>query len=223
MLVSDAKANLPPLDGLSCRWEPLPARNGHILSLIIKPAVHQNLSDIMTGFAKCLGYNPLTDTERATIATSERLKIRFPPSGLGLEVQIRFAGKRLMGWSQSLMECVLFLFGRATGWRIGPFESKKYMAELSLNTDHRKLGDSLQLVLDVSAKQLADIRVYLDKALTEGRITYGLHVSNEALMTCFVQDIGNSQHIHFVDGAGGGLSLAATDFKQKQSAVQSLR
>ncbi|WP_428672474.1 DUF3095 family protein, partial [Roseibium sp.] len=35
--LTDREAALPPLDGLSCRWEPLPARNGYIASLIIKP------------------------------------------------------------------------------------------------------------------------------------------------------------------------------------------
>ncbi|MEP1931645.1 MAG: DUF3095 family protein [Roseibium sp.] len=220
-VVSTKGAELPPLDGLSCRWEPLPAKNGHILSLILKPVGQTALPDIMSGLAERLGYNPLVETEKSLMATQQRLKFRFPPRGMGLEIRFSHAGHRVKGWIQGTIENLVFLFGYVTGKSVGPFNPKRYFKELSLNTDHRKLGDSLQLVLDVTPQQLASIKTYLDLAYQDGAIVYGLHVSDEALMTCFVQDIGNSQHIHFVDGAGGGLSVAATEFKKRQTAISS--
>ncbi|MCX2723720.1 DUF3095 family protein [Roseibium salinum] len=211
---------LPPLDGLSCRWEPLAAQNGHIVSLIIKPTGRRPMSDIMSEVAGKLGFNPLTDDRRARLAEKSRLRFQFPPKGLKLEVLTAFADNRLRGWVRTLLECVVFVMAYTTGKRIGPLDPKKYFEEMSLNTDHRKVGDSLQLVLDLTLEQLAGVEDCLMTAYEAGDVIYGLHVSHSALMTCFVQDIGNSRHIHFVDGADGGLSVAASQFKERQSALQ---
>ncbi|POF34821.1 DUF3095 family protein [Roseibium marinum] len=210
---------LPPLDGLSCRWEPLPAQNGHIVSLIVKPSGRKTLPEVMDDVAEKLGFNPLTDDSRTRLAEKSRLRFRFPPRSLRLEVQMSFAGKALRGWVTGIAGCLLFMLSYATGWRIGPLVPAKYIRELSLNTDHRKVGDSLQLVLDLSPAQLAAVESCLEAAFEAGEVVYGMHVSGSALMTCFVEDIGNSRHIHFVDGADGGLSLAAEQFKKRQAAL----
>ncbi|MCV0427722.1 MAG: DUF3095 domain-containing protein [Roseibium sp.] len=214
------QAELPPLEGLSCRWEPLPAQNGQIVSLIIKPCGNRTLPQFMEGFAKELGFNPLTDDNRTKLAEGERLCFKFPPRGLSLEVQLTSARNHLRGWAKSLIECVAFVYGYATGWRVGPFDPKRYFKELGLNTDHRKIGDSLQLVLDLTLDQLNAVENYLTSAFAEGEVIFGMHVSSEALMTCFVEDIGKSQHIHFVDGSNGGLSLAAAEFKKRREALE---
>ncbi len=215
--VTSPDAPLPPLDGLSCRWEPLQAVNGSIASLIIKPAGGKTLPEIMGMLADVLGFNPLDETAGSAIAENRRLRFRFPPRGLGTEVRLVFSKDRLRGLMKGYVEGVLFLWGYLTGLRVGPFHPKRYMKELSLNTDHRKVGDSLQLVLDLTQAQLTNVRERLSAAYEAGHLVYGLHVSREALMTCFVEDIGNSRHIHFVDGADGGLSLAAAEFKKRQA------
>jgi len=215
--IKSEDSDLPPLDGLSCRWEPLPAQNGQIVSLILKPAGARSLTELMDRIGEELGFNPLVDDARAMMATKQRLKFRFPPKGLGLEVNLGSAGQLASGWTKTVLECVFFVWSYTTGWRVGPFDPKKYFKELSLNTDHRKVGDSLQLVLDLTPEQLEALKTCLGTAFAEGDVVYGMHVSNEALMTCFVQDIANSQHIHFVDGADGGLSMAAAEFKERQA------
>ena len=210
-------SDLPPLEGLSCRWEPLPALNGHIVSLIMKPAGRKSQTELMDRIAGDLGFNPLQDDTRARLADKSHLKFRFPPRGLSLEGNLTSARNLARGWVKTTVECFFFVWSYTTGLRVGPFDPKKYFKELSLNTDHRKVGDSLQLVLDLSSAQLDSLQSCLATAYDEGDAIFGLHVSNEALMTCFVQDIGNSQHIHFVDGSNGGLSLAAAEFKERQA------
>jgi len=207
---------LPTLDGLSCRWEPLPARNGQIVSLILKPTGQRPMQDLMKDMAQKLGFNPLTDDAAAHLADRSRLRFRFPPSGLKHEVRLGHAGQAVRGWLRCLAESVVFVISFYTGRRIGPFDPGKYFRELSLNTDHRKVGDSLQLVLDLTPAQLAAVEGQLAAAYEAGDATYGLHVSSSALMTCFVEDIGNSRHIHFVDGADGGLSMAAAELKARE-------
>ncbi|WP_299480106.1 DUF3095 family protein [uncultured Roseibium sp.] len=218
--VSSEDVALPPLDGLSCRWEPLPARNGHIVSLIVKPAGRRPLGELMDRVAEEIGFNPLIDEAQTRLADKTRLKFRFPPKGLRVEVNLASAGNLARGWVMTVVECMFFVWSYTTGMRVGPFDPKKYFRELSLNTDHRKIGDSLQLVLDLTPTQLSALQTCLATAYEDGDVIFGLHVSNEALMTCFVQDIGNSQHIHFVDGSNGGLSMAAAEFKKRQASAQ---
>lgn len=215
----------PVLDGLSCRWEPLPALNGHIASVIVKPANNTDLPRILEGITAQLGFDPLADDDRVKLAEKPRLRFRFPPRGLALEARFSGRGHWVRRYLSGLLESVAFVYAYITGFRVGPFDPGKYMAELGLNTDHRKLGDSLQLVLDLTPRQLASLTAHLEAEYDSGRLVFGLHVSSAALMTCFVQDVGNNQHIHFVDGADGGLSVAATDFKERQllSAQRAIR
>ncbi|MGS4885180.1 DUF3095 family protein [Roseibium sp. MB-4] len=210
-----ASSDDPVLSGLSCRWEPLDAQNGHIVSVILKPATDESLPEIIEGLAGGLGFNPLTDDEKLRLAEGPRLKFRFPPRTLSLEASFGSPGRWLKGYLMGIVESLFFMYGYFTGRRVGPFEPKKYIKELSLNTDHRKLGDSLQLVLDLTPDQLTAVKTYLESQSKADQLVYGLHVSDSALMTCFVQDVSNNQHIHFVDGANGGLSLAAIDFKKR--------
>jgi hypothetical protein len=215
--ISLPDAALPPLDGLSCRWEPLPSRNGHIVSLIVKPTGRIPMQDVLRGLADKLGYDPSRDDSRMRLADKTRLRFRFPPTGTRHEVRLGSPGKDFRGWAKALLEAMVFVVSYHTGWRIGPFDPKRYFPELGLNTDHRKVGDSLQLVLDLTPEQFAGVEDYLKAGYAAGDLVFGLHVSTSALMTCFVEDIGKSRHIHFVDGADGGFSLAAAEFKKRQA------
>ena len=54
----------------------------------------------------------------------------------------------------------------------------------------------------------------LDQMEAAGEIRYGLHVCAESVMSCYVRD-RSDDHIHFIDGIGGGYTLAATVLKRK--------
>ena len=54
----------------------------------------------------------------------------------------------------------------------------------------------------------------LNKLEAEGEIFYGLYVSKESVMSCYVRHL-NDRHIHFIDGAEGGYTKAAGMIKQK--------
>ena len=47
-----------------------------------------------------------------------------------------------------------------------------------------------------------------------GSLHYGMHVCSSSVMSCYVRDRRND-HIHFVDGMGGGYTRAATMLKAK--------
>jgi len=54
----------------------------------------------------------------------------------------------------------------------------------------------------------------LQQQLKSRQLLYGLHVADRAHMTCLVFDY-SGRHLHFIDGADGGLFLAAKAFKER--------
>ncbi|MEQ1676298.1 MAG: DUF3095 family protein, partial [Chitinophagaceae bacterium] len=53
----------------------------------------------------------------------------------------------------------------------------------------------------------------------EGEIFFGLHVSTESVMSCYVRNL-DDQHVHFIDGADGGYTKAAGVLKKKLGILQ---
>lgn len=218
---SDA-AGPAPLEGLSCRWEALPAERGRMVTLILRPASGrvEDLKALLSDLRSLLGIDLAASDPASAPVRRSSLKFRFPPSGLAVEA-------RMLGWRRGIWRAYLagflaslaFVFGVATGRRLGPFEPGKYMREVSLNTDFRKFDDTLRLVLDLDARESEALSSYLVKGEEDGRLVYGMHVSHSALMTCLVFSLEQSRHIHFIDGSGGGFSRAAADFKVRLAAM----
>ena len=203
----------PDLTGLSCRWDPIPSSNGEIMSLIIMPATdgagprfRALLSDVIAIIAE-QGRNghplpadgpPLTlttkgiDTEARATATKGRLLVRK----LGIFAETMFA----IG--------IDYL-----GVPVGAFDPKQYKIEVSENSDFRKFDDGLKMTVDIDPDRSARVEKMLSDAAGSGLCRYGIHKQADALMTCFVPSLHARDHIHFIDGAGGGYALAATKMK----------
>jgi len=81
------------------------------------------------------------------------------------------------------------------------------------NADYRKFDHSLRMIVDVTKGQARQIEDYLEMLKEKKQIFYGLYASAESLMTCYVDDIHDGGHIHFVDGADGGYAMAAKQLK----------
>lgn len=213
-----------PLDGLSCRWEALPAERGRMVTLILRPASGRmdELKALLADLRSVLGIDLAAADPASAPVRRSSLRFRFPPSGLVTEA-------RMVGWRRGvwrsyiagLLASLAFVFGVVTGRRLGPFEPGRYLRDVALNTDFRKFDDTLRLVLDLDAGEAEALAAYLAKGEAEGRLVYGMHVSHSALMTCLVFSLEQNRHIHFIDGSGGGFSRAAADFKARLAAQAS--
>ena len=109
----------------------------------------------------------------------------------------------------SLESCSLKRFDR----RAGAYDAPTYREELRSNTDFRKYDGILRMVLDVTEAQAEGIARYLKGEHDSGRLIYGFHVADTALMTCLVFSLEQSAHVHFIDGSNGGFAKAAQEFK----------
>jgi len=90
---------------------------------------------------------------------------------------------------------------------------KKYADSLRTHSDYRKFDDMLRMILDCSPKQVEKIKSLLEALYQKGEVFYGLNESDTSLMTCYVQDLNEGNHIHFIDGGEGGYTKAAIQLK----------
>jgi hypothetical protein len=210
-----AEGGEPDLTRLSCQWGPILPRQGKILSLIVKPAPDAKAVAFAGIASRVIAV--LEDAANMNPVPAEGPDVRWPSKAIAL--QSRIASKEQAAWWRWV--CVLVTTALAwlafkLGIRIGSFEADRYRREIAVNTDFRKFDDGLMMTVDCSPDTAALVRAILDKAATEGVVVYGLHLQDEAQMTCVVPSARALDHMHFVDGAGGGYALAARQLKEQE-------
>ncbi len=218
LLPDDLNTSIAPdLDGLSCRWEPLRPNLDHIVALLVRnngagKTAQAELTKIMVEIESILGRN----SKKISPVNKSSLRFRWPPKGLRLEARLTSKNGAAESRYWSLLgESFYQLLCETFKIKLGSYDGAKYREELKTNTDFRKYDDMLRLVLDVSESQLRGIDEFLEREFQAGRLAYGLHVADSALMTCLVFNLEQSQHVHFIDAANGGFARAAIDFKKR--------
>ena len=211
------------LDGFSCRWQDIPSRQGETVSLIVRPvsadqdAARDVLERAITSIASVLGsqseYHPLT-VEGMTMNTAR--------SGRELE-----AGA-ITGTSRGLRRAIrliqirieMFFTSLIIAWKIPLRRGKKRVDQVResnvLSSDYRKFDGTLKMVIATTTQQRETLSRALDAMRQDGEIYYGTHVSDRALMTCYIH-FGSGDEVHFVDAADGGYALAARAMKAQMA------
>ena len=203
----------PDLNGLSCRWQPFRSLRGHMLTLLVRARQVDALplqQEIIEALRRILDEAP----GRAAPIQPANMRFGWPPAGL--EVEARLTRGRASLWRRRAwlyFESLLQSIAERFDLRLGPYNAPVYRDELRRNSDYRKVADTLHMVLDCTAEEIAQIEGYLEGLRAQGRIAYGLHRADGALMTCLVFSLEESRHVHFVDGADGGYALAALQLK----------
>lgn len=209
--VSSKRRRNPSVQGLECRWNDVPSRNGRILTLIVR-AKHDDLSQLRGLLAQIEALIPQANPVRR-----DNLSLSWPPSHLGTELQI----KHQRSWLRALCHAGLWaltgLFSRLLRRQAADERTAagRYVTGLLDNTDHLKFDDVFRAVLDVTESQAQALEASLQALQDAGQVDYGLHSSDHALMTCFVRSM--TQHVHFVDGGDGGYAMAARQLKARQA------
>jgi Protein of unknown function (DUF3095) len=205
----------PDLSGLSCRWDPIAAKNGEIVSIIVTPVAEARNAEFSRLVDDIVGI--IGEQDRAGLPVPR--KFSWPPKGLNYEA---LASRRGSLWARKLYILAECLAGWAifqTNMKVGRFDAAVYKNDVAQNTDFRKFDDGLKLTVDIAPALVKRLEERLKQAGEAGLCRYGLHRQNSALMTCFVPNPFARDHFHFIDGGAGGYAMAAANMKAKALAA----
>ncbi len=203
------------LAGLSCRWNAIPNQRGRIVSLLVQ-ARSEPAAPVYNAFLSEL--NRLFDGELEKANPVNIAGMSYKPLRAILADERRYHSSRFsLGYLKRVIEILATVAIFKHGFPALFFNRKRYAESMRVHADHRKFDDMLRMVIDCSEEQQAAIEACLDAAYKRGEAFYGLHASEEALMTCYVQGVNDGQHIHFIDG---GYAMAAKQLKAQIKAAE---
>ncbi len=202
----------PSVQGLECRWNDVPSRNGRILTLMVRVR-HNDLSRLQGLLAQIEALIPQANPVRL-----DNLPLSWPPRHLETELRLKHQHAWVRALSRAGLWALTGLFSRVLRRQAADTQTVagRFVASLLDNTDHLKFDDVFRAVLDVTEPQAQALEAALQALQDAGHVDYGLHSSDHALMTCFVRSM--TQHVHFIDGGGGGYAMAARQLKERPAA-----
>lgn len=206
----------PDLTGLSCRWNPIKAHNGEIVSIIAVPGDRGNSAKFQQLVADIIAIS------REQSRDAHPVPVEGPTTALifdGIDMEARARASAANRWRRKLAIAaqigLVFILDKLK-LRMATFDPKIYRADIAMNSDFRKFDDGLKMTIDVDEEQLSRIESRLRGAEAEDVCRYGLHRQDSALMTCFVPTPLMRDHMHFIDGANGGYAMAAMALSGKK-------
>jgi hypothetical protein len=203
----------PDLTGLSCRWSPVRARNGTIVSLVLNSATGADPQAYKAVVQDIIALTSRLDRGGHPIPNAGP-DASWPPHGVTLEAHARHGTNPINSTRRKILfETFVAWVLIKTGLKIGGFDARHYARTVGQNADFRKFDDGLKMTLDCDADTLAALQERLGLARDTGIIQFGLFQQDQAMMTCIVPSILTDDHLHFVDGASGGYTQAAAQIK----------
>jgi hypothetical protein len=203
------------LSGFECRWNEIPGPESEVVNILIQvePGDDKLYRQIMNEMRNIYGCG-----EKCYPIRKEDMELTMNSSKLGVETKIRTG---LMPWYRKVFYLlklkVIVLVGRYLmnhDLSIHETQWGKYKSRLIENTDIQRFDDMLRMMVSGTAAQRKQFADYLDCMKQDGKLVYGIYVTTHSLVTCMIADY-NHQHVHFIDGKGGGYTLAAVQLKQQ--------
>jgi hypothetical protein len=208
-------ANEPVLDGLTCRWKPVPSQKGLILCLMIKArqdekAVYEQiLNELKRLFPEGIEeHNP---------ARPEHSSYQSVFKSMILESRLQM---RTLSFAFLKRLIELFPAWFVFNLKLPIPQIRNYVHQTPEHSDYRKFDGLLRMVIDTEKSKAESIKSFLSQLHAQGKVHYGIHETTHSLMTCFVESLNPGDHLHFVDAADGGYSIAASRMKQQMASSQ---
>lgn len=201
------------LAGMECRWNSIrpPSDRQEIVCLIVSARDSSRQGEIL---AEVLG--ELDDTyDRAVIRcpiSQRRMKLRSRFDKIADELRLKVGrleiARLLKTWLVTMLSRPWFAFHPA---------GRHYLDRLVQLSNTLTIDGRIATVMAGTSAQRAALDERLRAREARGEIVYGVDVSAASVMSCYVRD-RRDQHIHFVDGQGGGYTRASIHLKRKLAA-----
>lgn len=215
--LTPAPGAIPGLEGLSCRWQPIPPRRGGVMCVIIDP--------LRPGAEGAALLAALQAEIEAVVPTGAAAPLgdgsTLTPGGLpdahALEIEARTEprARRLSRKLRALVGSAVMRLAHLLGGSLGRVDTDFYRRRLAERTDYRKQAGGPRFVLDLSDDEATRIEAILAAAEARGHIRFGTARAKATTLTCMVGDFFADRHVHFVDGDGLGFWRASVELKKK--------
>lgn len=197
------------LTGMQCRWDKIkpPENYDEVVSLLVisQPGIKQSeaFKAVIDALDRIYG-----DPQKRKPITISKLKLKATLKKIGSEMRVRLGGYKplylIRTWFTVLLGALYF--------RTKP--GKTYLMQLVDMSDTLVIDGKINTVISGTVRQREELEMALNELEAAGLIRYGLYVSKESVMSCYVRGM-DQNHIHFVDGAEGGYTNAAGVLKTK--------
>lgn len=198
------------LNGMECRWDNIrpPENTQEIVCLVLTVCDAQRQAAI---FSSVLGqidsiYGSL---EQRSPVSLPQLKLQPTLDKIGTEMRARLGrfdfGYLMANWFRTRLGRLYFAFTR---------EGADYLNNVVQWSDTLMIDGRISTIMSGTAGQRTALVEALHKLEGAGEIRFGIQVCAASVMSCYVRN-RRDEHIHFVDGLGGGYTLAATMLKNK--------
>ncbi len=218
LLPENTKQKPIDLSGLECKWNAIfPPRVGdEIISLIIFPmgdkepeeVFHKVLNELDKLYGSYVSRHPI---HPKTLSPTTNLKTIFHASHLRHgKASLPFILRNIIfGVAKTAYLSTKSLFHKV---------STEGVPDMSTSSDTLKVDNTLKTVFAGEPKHREELTKWLDEEEKKGELIYGISVADSSVMTCYIKESEN-MHIRFLDGYGGGYTLAAIEMKKKLAKV----
>ncbi len=197
------------MTGMECRWDKIkpPATNDEVVSLLVVARDKISQANAFQKVVKELD-RIYGDPDTRKPITVSQLKLKATVAKISREMKAKLGGYKPLYLVQKLLTTLLgrVYFKTKTG--------KNYLQQLVQLSDTLVIDGRINTVISGTTAQRQELKEALDQLEQSGLIWYGLFVSKESVLSCYVRNM-NEKHIHFVDGSDGGYTRAAGVLKQK--------
>ncbi len=197
------------LNGMQCRWDKIapPENINEVITLLVMAPKIENQA---MAFSKVMGsidkiYGGIKERQPISV---DKLKFNSTFQRMSTEMRARIGRIKFF---ELVRDWFVNSFG--TIYFLTP-NGKRYLNRLVETSDTLVLDGKINTVICGNEQQRIKLINILDELEKTNDIIYGIFKSSDSVMSCYVRDL-KDDHIHFVDGAGGGYTQAAKMLKEK--------
>lgn len=202
------------LEGMACRWDSIrpPQDTQEVVCLLVVVREPSRQAALLAEVLSHIDtiYGPL---DRRTPIARPRMKVKPTLPKVATEMRVRLGhfdlGYLVSHWLKTMLGPLWFRFTA---------DGSAYLDQLVQLSDTLMIDGRINTVMSGTARQRDALADVLQRMEDAGGIVYGMQVCQASVMSCYVRD-RRDQHIHFVDGLGGGYTQAATVLKRKLAAA----
>ncbi|MBA2330872.1 MAG: DUF3095 family protein [Flavisolibacter sp.] len=212
----DVEDTLLNLDGLECRWDRIkpPTIENEIVCYLVEGAdplkQAEVYRDVLIKVEEIYG-----NIEMRNPLSLHRLKLLLSFDKIKKEMMVRYGKWKANYFTNTFLKTFVGKLYFRYNWRINSLRGKEYLNQVIKNADTLIVDGRINTIITGKMDKRILFLNYLKDQELKGRLIFGHHLSKESVMTCYIEN-RNDKHIHFVDGADGGYTEAAKEFKLKQ-------